>query len=671
MTTPTGSQLQIGARFGRRPQASGSAVIPFFVPGEDFIYFRRAKSASGFNAKRVRVRNENQDPSRQMIPGVNITAKLDAMKFDLMPDVDSMVPFRAHFNKAFSIGAQLGATVGTPGTITTDGDTSIVGVGTTFTTVLAVGDWISIQGEPVPLRVTAIGSNTTLTTATAATTSAAGLTWKHASVPVFPWSFHPKTPIEADNAEYLDMMDYEITDGSWPVLDLSCVQGDIEIKIANGKITEVSEGWMGCYDTFASEAAQIISAATYLTRPALIGHFSTANAALLPLRIRISDAASAGNNGKFKAGFQRTVTGTLETDGTDTVEGTGTAFLTELVVGDYVYIQGEPAPLIVESITDNDTVVFTTGATTTASGLTATVVTYAGTAIPLVYDTAAQVTVAGARIGVSAFEKVWVIFPATTAEDETAGTLSVGDEWSFTEPRTLATPVFSNRDVLHSAGVQILIDDVPYGGVPGFPGFHDLTIKLMDPRASNDTTGTKYTEGIQPSGRVSATISFNRDRTDRAFLDKLIQASSVSIVVNMYGNPFGDTGYDELWRLTFATCEIADNQRDVSTENVLPEKIDVNATRGPSRTLTGTVTTNGTTTITGAGTLFMSQLFEGDEVLITGEGVRIVDTIASDTSLTLVTAAATSGAGKSVTAVSPIWSERILSTRATLTAAMA
>src|SRR6185503_14730378 len=150
--TPTGAELQIGARFGRRPQPSAS-VVPFFVPGEDFIFFRRAKSAANFNTKRARVRNENQDPSGQMIPGVNITAKLDAMKFDLMPDVDSMIPFRAHFNKAFFIGAQLGATTGTPGTITTDGDTTIVGVGTTFTTVLAVGDWISILGEPVPLRV--------------------------------------------------------------------------------------------------------------------------------------------------------------------------------------------------------------------------------------------------------------------------------------------------------------------------------------------------------------------------------------------------------------------------------------------------------------------------------------------------------------------------------------
>jgi hypothetical protein len=56
--------------------------------------------------------------------------------------------------------------------------------------------------------------------------------------------------------------------------------------------------------------------------------------------------------------------------------------------------------------------------------------------------------------------------------------------------------------------------------------------------------------------------------------------------------------------------------------------------------LTGTVTTNGTTTITGAGTKFQSELAPGMSIIISNQaGVNyIINTIASDTSLTLTAA---------------------------------
>lgn len=64
------------------------------------------------------------------------------------------------------------------------------------------------------------------------------------------------------------------------------------------------------------------------------------------------------------------LTGTVATDATDTITGTGTAFLTALAIGDVVIIQGEPAPLIVESITSDTVFVSTTPATLTATGKT-------------------------------------------------------------------------------------------------------------------------------------------------------------------------------------------------------------------------------------------------------------------------------------------------------------
>lgn len=64
------------------------------------------------------------------------------------------------------------------------------------------------------------------------------------------------------------------------------------------------------------------------------------------------------------------LTGTVATNGTDTITGTSTKFLTEVMVGDVIVIQGETAVLIVESITSDTVLVTTTAAATTASGKT-------------------------------------------------------------------------------------------------------------------------------------------------------------------------------------------------------------------------------------------------------------------------------------------------------------
>lgn len=64
---------------------------------------------------------------------------------------------------------------------------------------------------------------------------------------------------------------------------------------------------------------------------------------------------------------------------------------------------------------------------------------------------------------------------------------------------------------------------------------------------------------------------------------------------------------------------------------------------------TGTVTTNGTTTLSGSGTAFTTQLRIGDRINVSGETVRFVATISSDTSLTVTSAFSTSSAGLSFT----------------------
>jgi len=67
------------------------------------------------------------------------------------------------------------STVGT-GTVTTDGTSTLVGLGTSFTTDFNVGDYIYVTGETVRTIAT-ISDNTTLTTTLAFTTTASGLSY--------------------------------------------------------------------------------------------------------------------------------------------------------------------------------------------------------------------------------------------------------------------------------------------------------------------------------------------------------------------------------------------------------------------------------------------------------------------------------------------------------------
>lgn len=63
---------------------------------------------------------------------------------------------------------------------------------------------------------------------------------------------------------------------------------------------------------------------------------------------------------------------------------------------------------------------------------------------------------------------------------------------------------------------------------------------------------------------------------------------------------------------------------------------------------TGTVATTGTTTLTGTGTFF-TDYKAGDKVTVDGETVRTIDTISSDTVLTVTVAFANTASGKTFT----------------------
>ena len=60
----------------------------------------------------------------------------------------------------------------------------------------------------------------------------------------------------------------------------------------------------------------------------------------------------------------------------------------------------------------------------------------------------------------------------------------------------------------------------------------------------------------------------------------------------------------------------------------------IKLTKGTTFTLTGSINPTASTTVTGSGTAFLSELSIGDEIVVSSE-TRIVTAIASDTSLTV------------------------------------
>ncbi len=197
---------------------------------------------------------------------------------------------------------------------------------------------------------------------------------------------------------------------------------------------------------------------------------------------------------------------------------------------------------------------------------------YAGsTTMTIVFGTWQRIVLDdGSRAGINRDDDLWILFPATSP----ATTLTVNDEWSFASTRTPASPSYSSREALRAGGLEIT-----FGGVVYYVRSAD--VKLTRPRKANFVAGLLSAKDIQGNGKWRATITLDRDREDTVFLMALIRSNAVAVAVKMYGLPI-EGAIDELWQIDFPNVKVADDQRDVATENALPEKIELVAHRAGS-----------------------------------------------------------------------------------------
>ena len=212
-----------------------------------------------------------------------------------------------------------------------------------------------------------------------------------------------------------------------------------------------------------------------------------------------------------------------------------------------------------------------------------TTAAYAGTTTrQIVFDTWYKLQLDdGLRLGVGPFEDVEFCFPSG------AGTLTANDEWSFTSARTLATPSYSTLDPLIAAGLELTVASATQY-------VRSAEIKLFRGLSVYFPAGSKYGLAVQKAGDYGATISFDRDRDDRDYLKRIISGEAFAVVAKLYGNRI-EANIDEFLQISLPNMQVTDDQRDVTTANTLPEKIEASAHRSGSTDIF-TVTSVGTLT---------------------------------------------------------------------------
>jgi hypothetical protein len=328
------------------------------------------------------------------------------------------------------------------------------------------------------------------------------------------WVNVPREYGDSANSTHISRLFGEWSDGDgFPALVDNMALQEIALKIEANKIVDATLAFLGCRDTYTSDATELLlGAGAYSRKPIIRGHWSESLVANT-LKVKVTAGAGGGFDGTVK---------------------------------------------------------WTTGA-------------YAGsTTTPIVFDKWYHLTLDDAsRLGISYFEDVEFCFPSGT------GTLTTNDEWSFTSARTLATPSYSTLDPLISAGLDLTI-----AGSSAF--VRSAEIKLFRGLKVNFVDGMKYGLSVQKNGEYGATISIDRDRDNRDFLKRIISGEAFAVTAKLYGNRIEST-IDEFLQISLPNCQVTDNQRDISTPNTLPEKIEAAAHRsGPTDIFT--VTSVGTLT---------------------------------------------------------------------------
>lgn len=132
------------------------------------------------------------------------------------------------------------------------------------------------------------------------------------------WVSNPREYGDAANTTYISRLFGEASDGDgFPVLVDNLALQEIALKIEANKIVDATLSFLGCRDTYTSDATQVLlGAGAYSRKPIIRGHWDQSLVAST-LKVRVTAAAGSGNNGTVKwstAAFAGSTTQVIQFD---------------------------------------------------------------------------------------------------------------------------------------------------------------------------------------------------------------------------------------------------------------------------------------------------------------------------------------------------------------------
>jgi hypothetical protein len=249
-------------------------------------------------------------------------------------------------NYTFTLSSNVLQSSTLSGTISTNSKT-VTGSGTTFTTSFIVGDVLFANG--IGRRIVSISSNTSLTVESSFGSNLSSVTYKRGGL-----APNTKYVFYANSSDiYLSVRRYSDSD---TIVDLPTGTIDIYRQLPFS-IYYTSTGFANIIKESSDYPSKYMSMdnPTYVSSSQYtVNNIKCRNALDTDnIDVNIPQTIDISTFGQGGLEQERTLTGTISTSGLD-ITGSGTSFTSDLVVGDYIGINGIDVPVKVTAIT-NDT----------------------------------------------------------------------------------------------------------------------------------------------------------------------------------------------------------------------------------------------------------------------------------------------------------------------------
>jgi len=336
--------------------------------------------------------------------------------------------------------------------------------------------------------------------------------------------------------------------------------GKTILKIERNKIIDLSQQILFGTTTHFDEPSEIAVNVAYTGQLVFRGWSDETDTR--KVRLKATVVTTGALDGTTKVEGTLAGTGTITTNGSTALVGSGTKFTTEYTAGDLIMITGETVRTV-DVVTDATHMTVTVAASTSGAGKLHWI-QYGGSGVQMpVYAGVWQDLVLsdGERMGANyPHAKVEFMFTA-------GGAITANDEWQCAQQRGQTTVTYVQKQPLTAVGCTLTIggSEIEVEGA---------TIEMDRPREAYFSLGNAFARRVNDNGQRMATVSFKRRYLDRTFLRLARSGAKVSFLASMRGDRIGSTAYYEGWDIAAPNWRIDDAGNDgIKGPNAYDEEV--------------------------------------------------------------------------------------------------